>query len=77
MESRKRQHIDDGEPLLAKKRVLTSPDGSPHVNGVIAEPDEPTDGDNLEVLELTSCVLSIKIMLIRCSSFVKKPSFGE
>lgn len=54
MESRKRQHIDDLEHVSQKKRVLTSPNGAPHVNGVVSEngteEPNPTD-DNLEVIQ--------------------------
>jgi E3 ubiquitin-protein ligase BRE1 len=49
MESRKRPHLDDGEPLQAKKRALASPNGTPYINGVVAETEEPTDNDSLEV----------------------------
>lgn len=48
-ESRKRPHVDEGDPVQTKKRVLASANGSPHVNG-IAETEEPSDGNNLEVM---------------------------
>lgn len=49
MESRKRPLTDDIDTSVAKKRILTGSNGSPHVNGVAAEQDEPGPGDNLEV----------------------------
>lgn len=49
MESRKRPLTDDIDPSVAKKRILTGSNGSPHVNGVAEERDEPGPGDNLEV----------------------------
>jgi hypothetical protein len=47
-ESRKRAHVGDDDLVQKKKRVLSSANGSPHVNGV-AEKEEPTDTDDLEV----------------------------
>jgi len=50
MESRKRPLTDDIDTSVAKKRILTGSNGSPHVNGVVGEQDEPGPGDNLEVV---------------------------
>lgn len=49
MESRKRPHSLEEEPTIQKKRILTGVNGSPHVNGVVSDADEPRDADNLEV----------------------------
>ncbi|GLB37588.1 putative BRE1 E3 ubiquitin ligase [Lyophyllum shimeji] len=49
MASRKRPFAEDDEAAAAKKRVLTGPNGSPLVNGLAGEHDEPTEGDNLEL----------------------------
>ncbi|KIK09930.1 hypothetical protein K443DRAFT_671248 [Laccaria amethystina LaAM-08-1] len=49
MESRKRPLTDDIDTSVAKKRILTGSNGSPHVNGVALEQDEPGPGDNLEL----------------------------
>lgn len=48
-ESRKRSHSVEDEPTIQKKRVLTGANGTPHVNGIVSDTDEPKDGDNLEV----------------------------
>jgi E3 ubiquitin-protein ligase BRE1 len=61
MESRKRPYAEeDDEPVQTKKRLLTTVNGSPHVNGVVTEVEEPTDGDNLEVTNSPQafCVLN-------------------
>jgi E3 ubiquitin-protein ligase BRE1 len=52
MESRKRPHADEDDPSVAKKRILTGSNGSPQVNGVTTEQEEPGDGDNLEVIRV-------------------------
>lgn len=49
MESRKRPHSTEDEPIIQKKRVLTSVNGTPHVNGVVSDTEEPKEQDNLEV----------------------------
>ncbi|RDB24923.1 E3 ubiquitin-protein ligase BRE1 [Hypsizygus marmoreus] len=45
----KRPFTDEEDTPTAKKRVLTGPNGSPHVNGSASEQEEPTEGDNLEL----------------------------
>lgn len=55
MEQRKRPHAEGSETLYPKKRVALDSNGTPsHVNGD-AHPDEPRDGDNLEVRDLPCC----------------------
>ncbi|OBZ67158.1 E3 ubiquitin-protein ligase BRE1 [Grifola frondosa] len=50
MESRKRPHAEDIEHTQSKKRALSDEHGSPsHLNGSASHPDEPNDGDNLEM----------------------------
>ncbi|KAF9010533.1 BRE1 E3 ubiquitin ligase-domain-containing protein [Cyathus striatus] len=49
MESKKRPLADRDESIVAKKRVLTGANGSPHVNGGGSEPDESSIDDNLEL----------------------------
>ncbi|KII92834.1 hypothetical protein PLICRDRAFT_51174 [Plicaturopsis crispa FD-325 SS-3] len=49
MESRKRPHVEDGDVLHPKKRLMTSANGSPHTNGVVTEVEEPNDASNLEL----------------------------
>lgn len=46
----KRAHADEDEPSVTKKRVLSGANGSPHVNGIVADHDDPKDGDNIEVV---------------------------
>ncbi|KAA1474225.1 hypothetical protein DENSPDRAFT_873258 [Dentipellis sp. KUC8613] len=55
MESRKRPHLEEPEPLYPKKRALTDPTGSPVLaNGVVSatlpagDDDEPKDQSTLE-----------------------------
>ncbi|EAU91038.2 hypothetical protein CC1G_03206 [Coprinopsis cinerea okayama7 len=43
MESRKRPHTDDGDVSVAKKRVLTGSNGTPHVNG----PNDQTEDEQV------------------------------
>lgn len=52
MDSRKRSHSHEDDPPTTKKRILTGSNGSPHVNGVVAEQEEPAEGDNLEVIRV-------------------------
>jgi E3 ubiquitin-protein ligase BRE1 len=47
VESRKRPHTGEEDRIQTKKRVLTTTNGSPHVNGT--EPEERMQMDNLEV----------------------------
>jgi E3 ubiquitin-protein ligase BRE1 len=49
MESRKRPHSAEDEPTTQKKRILTGINGTPHVNGILSQAEEPNDADNLEV----------------------------
>jgi hypothetical protein len=63
MESRKRPHLDDGEPLQAKKRALASPNGTPYINGVVADTEEPRDNDSLEVSILSTTPHAISNIL--------------
>ena len=61
MESRKRPHTEEGdEPVQTKKRLVSGANGSPHVNGVVTEVDEPTDGDNLEVFNTENKILCVQ-----------------
>jgi len=53
MDSRKRPYSDDEDSVTAKKRVLTGPNGTPHVNGN-NEQEEPTENDNIEVRRVGS-----------------------
>lgn len=53
MDSRKRPYSDDEDIVAAKKRVLTGPNGTPHVNGN-NEQEEPTENDNIEVRRVGS-----------------------
>lgn len=47
--SRKRAHTDEHDTPVAKKRALSGANGSPRVNGLSTEQEEPTENDNLEV----------------------------
>lgn len=58
MESRKRPHSTEDEPAIQKKRILTGVNGSPHVNAVVSETDEPKEGDDLEVTIVCMLVTS-------------------
>jgi len=51
MESRKRPLSDEQDSSVAKKRVLTGANGSPHVNGSSEEHDDEGEGfgEKLEV----------------------------
>lgn len=49
MESRKRPHSLEDEPTIQKKLKISSMNGTPHLNGVVNDADEPKDSDNLEV----------------------------
>ncbi|KDR75197.1 hypothetical protein GALMADRAFT_69292 [Galerina marginata CBS 339.88] len=40
MDSRKRPLVDDDEPVITKKRIVTGANGGPHVNGVVEIDDE-------------------------------------
>lgn len=57
MESRKRPHSIEDEPTIQKKRILTSVNGTPHVNSVVSDADEPRDDENLEVNTAWSILL--------------------
>ena len=49
MEQRKRPHVEGSDTVYPKKRAALDSNGTPtHVNGV-GNPDEPKDGDDLEV----------------------------
>ncbi|KDQ27700.1 hypothetical protein PLEOSDRAFT_1112669 [Pleurotus ostreatus PC15] len=48
MESKKRPHDEDDADTSVKKRIVSDDHGSPRVNGVVSDSNEPTDGDNLE-----------------------------
>ncbi|EPQ57301.1 hypothetical protein GLOTRDRAFT_137657 [Gloeophyllum trabeum ATCC 11539] len=49
MESRKRTHAEDADPVVTKKRAVSNGYGSPtRVNGVATEVDEPKENDELE-----------------------------
>lgn len=49
MEQRKRPHVEGSDTVYPKKRAALDSNGVPsHSNGV-GHPDEPKDGDNLEV----------------------------
>ena len=52
MESRKRPLTDEDDSVVAKKRILTGANGSPHVNGV-AEHDDEAFGEKLEAILLS------------------------
>ena len=55
MEQRKRPHVEGSETVYPKKRLALDSNGTPsHVNGD-NNPDEPKDGDNLEVWDLPYC----------------------
>lgn len=54
MESKKRPHDEDDVDTSVKKRIVSDDHGSPRVNGVVSDSNEPTDGDNLEVSWLTT-----------------------
>ncbi|KAF8070613.1 BRE1 E3 ubiquitin ligase-domain-containing protein [Lyophyllum atratum] len=49
MASRKRPFAEDEDTAATKKRVLTGPNGSPLVNGLVEEQEEPTEADSLEL----------------------------
>ncbi|KAJ8462214.1 hypothetical protein ONZ51_g11039 [Trametes cubensis] len=50
MESRKRPHVDDGEPSRPKKRAVSDDRASPsHPNGTASHSDEPKDSDHVEL----------------------------
>ncbi|CDO75357.1 hypothetical protein BN946_scf184966.g25 [Trametes cinnabarina] len=50
MESRKRPHVDDGEPSRPKKRAASDDRASPsHPNGTTPHNDEPKETDNVEL----------------------------
>lgn len=52
MEQRKRPHVESSEVVYPKKRAALDSNGTPsHANGD-SHPDEPKDGDNLEVRDL-------------------------
>lgn len=52
MEQRKRPHVEGSENAYPQKRPALDSNGTPsHMNGV-SHPDEPKDGDNLEVRDL-------------------------
>lgn len=53
MASKKRPFSEEEDTTAAKKRALTGPNGSPLVNGAVADSqEEPTEADNLEVTHL-------------------------
>ena len=59
MESRKRPHSLEDELTIHKKPKFSSINGTPHVNGVVNDADEPKDTDNLEVIMMfyhSSCI---------------------
>ncbi len=59
MESKKRPHDEDDADTSVKKRIVSDDHGSPRVNGVVSDSNEPTDGDNLEVSWLTTICRSV------------------
>jgi len=75
MESRKRPHVDEENTVIAKKRVLSDTNDSPHVNGVLDQ-EEPAEGDNIEVIRV--CSNSLLLLTSILSSFsARKPFFVE
>lgn len=73
---RKRPNPDNEDTSTAKKRALTGPNGSPRVNGSMADHDEPNDNDNLEVKRVD--LVAFCCYLRRIYSFLgKRLSFEE
>lgn len=61
MESRKRLRTEDGEVLQSKKRAVSDSRDSPvPING-LSDPNEPRDGDSLEVGGIQSWSKSVAI----------------
>ncbi|KAL0956409.1 hypothetical protein HGRIS_002557 [Hohenbuehelia grisea] len=49
MQQKKRAHDDDESPVVSKKRNVSSGSSTPQTNGVVSQPAEPGEGDNLEL----------------------------
>ena len=75
MESRKRPHVEEESTVIAKKRVLSDTNGSPHVNGVLDQ-EEPAEGDNIEVISVCF-ISSFSLTPILSSFFARKLFFVE
>jgi len=70
MEQRKRPHVEGSDTVYPKKRAALDSNGTPsHVNG-LSHPDEPKDGDNLEVQDLlvSGRMDNSKLNCRRCSA---------
>lgn len=59
-DTKKRPHPEDAEQSMSKKRAVGGDRSPSQANGVVPHPDEPKDGDNLEVhVRIYSSCLSI------------------
>jgi hypothetical protein len=72
-QQRKRPYVEDSETVYPKKRAALDSNGTPsHVNGD-SHPDEPKDGDNLEVRDLPRYRRMRRPKLNCCRCFAKRP----
>ncbi len=77
MESRKRPHADDGDLARPKKRAVSDDRASPsHLNGALSHSDEPKDGDNVEVAQLSSESVGMCDSNNACSCSGRRPYSG-